>query len=137
MLIKINFKKRNGFTIIELIFIIMIISILIMISFPRLTDIINKAYDTKIQKAVGTFRNFMSMFYQENNKYPDTTNDFEELKNDVLIDYGEIPDLDEYVKSHNYSADNDSDPKTYELELVSSKTNKTYIITPNGVTTSP
>jgi len=108
-----------------------------MISYPRLFGIIEKAYDTNIKISIGTFRNFMNMFYQDNNKYPVSTNNYNDLINDVLIEYGEIPDLDEYVKSHNYSADNDSDPKTYELELVSSKTNKTYIITPNGVTTSP
>jgi|AntRauTorckE6833_2_1112554.scaffolds.fasta_scaffold69229_2 general secretion pathway protein G len=130
-------EKKEGFTIIEFLLIMIIISILIMISYPRLFGIIEKAYDTNIKISIGTFRNFMNMFYQDNNKYPVSTNNYNDLINDVLIEYGEIPDLDEYVKSHNYSADNDSDPKTYELELVSSKTNKTYIITPNGVTTSP
>src|SRR6056297_4247132 len=127
-------RIASGFTLIEVIIIIVVISILVMISYPRLIGINDKAYDTNIQLSIGTFRNLMSMFYQEHDKYPDTTNDFEELKNDILIEYGEIDDISEYIVSHDYSVDNDADPKTYQLELVSSKKNKTYIITPDGLT---
>ena len=79
----------------------------------------------------------MAMYYQENNKYPDSTNDFNYLKNNVLDEYGELEDISNVLASDSYNADNDSDPKTYKLELVSSKSDKTYIVTPNGVTTSP
>ena len=127
---------NKAFTIIELLFVIVIISILVMISYPRLTGITNKAYDTNIQSSAGTFRNLMNMFYQDNNKYPSDTYDFIEIKDNILSEYGQLGDIKEVLDSHSYTVNNESDPKFYKLQLISSKSDKTYIITPDNVKTT-
>lgn len=119
---------------IEILIVIIIISILILLSYPRLVEVIDKSYDVNIKKIAGSFRNFMSMYIQDHNRYPESIYNYNQLKDDLLNEYGELSDITEIIKSDNYEVDNSSNPKTYTLKLVSSKTNKIYIITPTGFT---
>ena len=125
-------RDEWGFTIIELLFIILVISIIVTFVYPLFNDIIERAYDVNLKKTIGSFRNLMSMYYQDNNKYPDGSYSFYELKDNVLIEYGHLGNINDVIESQNYKSSND-ESKTYELKLVSSKTKKIYIIDQDGV----
>jgi len=128
----------EGFTLVEFLFVIIILSILVMISFPRLTGIRDKANDTNILNTAVTFRNFMAMYYQDNQQFPSSNgdNEYNYLRENILIEYGELPDISKHIREDEYTVDNASDPKTYELEIKSSNTDKIYKIKPNGINTS-
>ena len=125
-------RDEWGFTIIELLFIILVISIIVTFVYPLFNDIIERAYDVNLKKTIGSFRNLMSMYCQDNNKYPDGSYSFYELKDNVLIEYGHLGNINDVIESQNYKSSND-ESKTYELKLVSSKTKKIYIIDQDGV----
>ena len=122
----------------ELLLIIVLISILALLSYPRLIGFIDKANDTNIITASGTFQNLMNMYYEENNKYRETSsqNKFKDLIENKLNEYGEISSIKRFLDSNTYIVDNSSNPKTYKLKLISSFTKKVYIITPKGINTS-
>ena len=130
------FEKIFGFTLLEVLFVLFILSLLFLLIFPRLTNVLNRSYDINIRKTANTFRNLMSMYYQDHNKYPKDSYNFIQLKEDILSQYGQLGNIGNALKSHSYSANNSSDPKYFELKLTSSKTNVIYIITPNDVKTT-
>ena len=128
-------NNNNGFTIIELLLIILIISILVMIAYPRLIGLVDRANDTNIVSDLGVLHNFMNMYYQDYNKYPETTseNELVDLVNNKLEEYGKITNIFEHIKSDNYYVNNNSEPKTFTLIIISNNTNKEYILTPNDL----
>ena len=130
-------KLYDGFTLIELLIIILIISILVLISYSRFVGIRDKANDTNIQAAAGNFRKYMAMYLQDYNKYPvvSTSNEYQTLINE-LDEYGKLDKLTGFIKDDEYKVDNDSKPKSYELKLVSSHSENTYVITPSEIKTN-
>jgi general secretion pathway protein G len=73
-----DFRKKNkGFTIIELLVIISVISILAAAFLPRLTGVIDKAKIANVREEFRNLRNSMTIIYFGNNEYPE---DIEKIK---------------------------------------------------------
>ena len=127
--------NKKGFTLIEFLIVLLVLSILILLTYPRIIGVKNKAHDTNIQNAGGTLRKLMEAYHQENDIYPivNSENEYKYLKNNILKEYGELPDISKYIKDDNYSVENNLIQKDYELRIESSNTQNTYIISPDGV----
>lgn len=64
------FKKQGGFTLLELLIVIVIIGILALLIIPNITSAPKKARDTKRKTDVTTVRKSLEEYYVSNNAYP-------------------------------------------------------------------
>ena len=70
-----SFKKQGGFTLLELLIVIVIIGILALLIIPNITSAPKKARDTKRKTDVTTVRKGLEEYFVNNNVYPATLND--------------------------------------------------------------
>lgn len=66
-------NKQQGFTIVELLIVIVVIGILTTITVISFKGVQNRAYDSSVQSDFNKFTNFFEMFKIDNSKYPTTT----------------------------------------------------------------
>lgn len=71
--------KQTGFTIVELLIVIVIIGILAAITIVAYNGIQNRTYDTAIQSDVTNFAKKIEVFYVDNGKYPTTLSELDSL----------------------------------------------------------
>lgn len=69
-------NKESGFTIVELLIVIVIIGILAAITIVSYTGITNRANTTKAQSNAASLQSVAEVYFTEQNKYPATTADF-------------------------------------------------------------
>jgi len=66
-------KKNNGFTLIELMVVIVILGILAAVIAPRIPKFVEKAKENKTKANLANLRSALSLYYSDNNgKYPVT-----------------------------------------------------------------
>ena len=66
-------KSRKGFTLIELMVVIVILGILAAVVAPRIPQFVNKAKEGKTKGNLGTLRSTLNIYYGDNDgKYPNT-----------------------------------------------------------------
>ena len=68
-----SFKKQGGFTLLELLIVIVIIGILALLIIPNITSAPKKARDTKRKTDITTLRKGLEEYFVNNNVYPPTT----------------------------------------------------------------
>lgn len=66
-------KKQNGFTLVELLIVIMIIGILATMAVPQYNKMVNKAKWTEAVSILGQLKNACEIYYAEHSKYPNST----------------------------------------------------------------
>ena len=67
-------KSRKGFTLIELMVVIVILGILAAVVAPRIPQFVNKAKEGKTKGNLGTLRSTLNIYYGDNDgKYPNDT----------------------------------------------------------------
>ena len=66
-------KKQGGFTLLELLIVIVIIGILALLIIPNITSAPKKARDTKRKTDITTLRKGLEEYFVNNNVYPDST----------------------------------------------------------------
>src|SRR3989344_8395595 len=65
-----KFKKNKGFTLLELIVVIAVISILAVILLPRFVRITKPANDSRRLADIRTIQGYLELYYQQNRSYP-------------------------------------------------------------------
>lgn len=66
-------KKEGGFTLLELLIVIVIIGILALLIIPNITSAPKKARDTKRKTDITTIRKGLEEYFVDNNVYPDSS----------------------------------------------------------------
>ena len=72
MSIKLSFARNNGFTIVELLIVIVVIAILAAISIVAYNGIQNRAEASKTVSAIQAYKKALSLYKIDNNLYPTT-----------------------------------------------------------------
>lgn len=65
-----HLQKNAGFTIVELLIVIVVIAILAAISIVAYTGIQNRAHDSALQSDANVIRKVIKMYYADNGSYP-------------------------------------------------------------------
>ena len=65
-----NLNKRNGFSLVELMIVIVIIGVLAAVAVPIYTSNVKKAKMSEADAALGTIRTQLRVYYGENGSYP-------------------------------------------------------------------
>ncbi|MFZ1242661.1 MAG: type II secretion system protein [Candidatus Saccharimonas sp.] len=123
-------KKTSGFTIVELLIVIVVIAILAAISIVAYNGIQNRAYDTTIQSDLSTLAKKYELYKIDstNNKYP--------VGNDQLATLGfRLGNKDAYAVAPNvkYNLINCTNyGVSYVVTAVSKSSKKFYIASANG-----
>jgi len=68
-----SLKKQGGFTLLELLIVIVIIGILALLIIPNITSAPKKARDTKRKTDITTLRKGLEEYFVNSNVYPDST----------------------------------------------------------------
>src|SRR6478752_2117955 len=69
------FRKQGGFTLLELLIVIVIIGILALLIIPNITSAPKKARDTKRKTDITTVRKGLEEYFVNNNVYPNALSD--------------------------------------------------------------
>jgi len=67
-----RFKNQDGFTLIEIMVVIMIIGLLALMVAPRLRGVADKAKRTKAQADIAEFKQGLDRYYLDSGSYPTT-----------------------------------------------------------------
>jgi type II secretion system protein G len=65
-------ERAPGFTLIELIVVMMIVALLVAIAAPRYFGSLQKSKETALQQTLAVTRDALDKFYGDNGKYPDS-----------------------------------------------------------------
>ena len=65
-------KRASGFTLIELIVVMVIVALLVTIAAPRYFGSLQKSKETALHQTLAVTRDALDKFYGDNGKYPDT-----------------------------------------------------------------
>jgi len=68
------FKNQKGFTLVELMIVIVIVGILAAVAVPIYTGNVKKAKQSECDAALGTIRTALRVYYAEHGAYPTVTN---------------------------------------------------------------
>ena len=69
-------RKQKGFTLVELVVVVMIIGILVAIAAPKMVNITGDATDNSVRMSLNVVRDAIETFASQNaGSYPDDTND--------------------------------------------------------------
>lgn len=122
-------NTKNGFTLIELMLVLALLTILAGITVPRLIGLDQKAEDTAIYSVGASIRSAMEVYHQFKGEYPAEVDDWQEL--DQLLDIMEFAQMnDYYINSFEYSTDDQEN--NYLIKVSSSSSGKEYLIKNDG-----
>lgn len=65
-------KRARGFTLIELIVVMMIVAMLVTLAAPRYFGSLQKSKETVLRQTLAVTRDALDKYYGDNGKYPDT-----------------------------------------------------------------
>ncbi|MBS1261364.1 MAG: Type II secretion system protein G [Calditrichaeota bacterium] len=72
-------KNRKGFTLIEILIVVVIVAILAAISVPIYLEYVKGARAADAQSQIGAIYNAAKMYYQDNDLWPNSIDELEEL----------------------------------------------------------
>ena len=74
------YKKRHGFTLVELLVVLSILALLLTLAVPKYFTSIEKAKDATLKQDLNTLRESLDKYYADNGQYPKTLDDLVEHK---------------------------------------------------------
>ncbi len=116
-------SKKNGFTIVELLIVIVVIAILAAISIIAYNGIRNRADNTSVQSDLSQVRKLMEVYKIDKGSYP-TATDAELAKVSMKIS---LPSYDTTINQENFYYCLNSDSGDFAV-VVRSKSGSTYYI---------
>ncbi len=122
-------RKQSGFTIVELLIVIVVIAILAAITIISYTGIQNRAYDAAVSSDLNSYAKKASLFAADKGRYPDTDNELSTLglaatKSAYVIS----PDV-----SHNLIPCRTSSPYDFAIAAISKSGKRLYATGSGGV----
>lgn len=107
-------KRKEGFTLIELMIVVAIIGILAAVAIPRFADLITKSKEGATKGNLGALRSSVSIYYGDNEGYFPVTLDSVDFVGST--DYIEvIPEIKLAIHTDNNNVDNfNADDPTYD-----------------------
>lgn len=123
--------KQAGFTVVELIVVIVVIGILATITVVAYNGIQNNGYDSSVKSDLSTLAKKLDIFYGDNYKFPSTSADLESLKLKV--------NQSAYNTSRvlNFSYCANTDRTAYALGAISKSGKQFSITSSNGIQEYP
>jgi len=70
-----NFKRNNGFTLIEILVVLVILAMLLSVAAPRYFGSVDKSKETVLKQNLFQIRDALDKYYSDVGKYPDTLDD--------------------------------------------------------------
>ena len=74
------YKKRHGFTLVELLVVLSILALLLTLAVPKYFTSIEKAKDATLKQDLNTLRESLDKYYADNGQYPRALDDLVEHK---------------------------------------------------------
>lgn len=119
--------SQKGFTLIELMLVLALLTIFAGIAVPRLISLNHKAKDTAIYSVGASIRSAMEVYHQFKGEYPAEVDNWQEL--DQLLDIIELGQMDDYhIGSFKYYDKGNN----YLIKVSSSSSGKEYLIKNDG-----
>jgi general secretion pathway protein G len=101
-------KSEAGFTLVELLIVLMVLGILATIAIPRFKDMSGKANQVKMKSELKQVQTALELYYAENNEYPVDDAAFEPALDDL------VEDVDIAAYEFAYTR---TDAKTYSIDV--------------------
>lgn len=106
-------KSEQGFTLVEMLLVLVVIGILTSISIPGLAGVRKQADSTAVQLEMSGIKNLLELEYMDNNYlYPESQTEFELLKIDNPENY--IYESINFGKDYSLKSKTDADGNYYE-----------------------
>ncbi|MEC9488791.1 MAG: prepilin-type N-terminal cleavage/methylation domain-containing protein [Halanaerobium sp.] len=126
-------KDRNGFTLIELMIVIVVIGILASIAVPKISDVREKANIAVIKSELHNIQTAMEMFYVDHNQYPEDAT----LTGDATGDIGETSYDLAVNLDYSYTYETTSEGYLVYIQYPASDGQYFYVEDGQGVESSP
>ena len=124
-------KKEGGFTLLELLIVIVIIGILALLIIPNITSAPKKARDTKRKTDITTVRKGLEEYFVDNNSYPVNLSDLTQGSAPIIKTLPTDPkNTGAFV--YTYSPANSNTTYTLSACLENDQDNGTNVISPSS-----
>jgi len=135
-IIKNPYKEKNGFTLVEILVVIIVLGILAGLAVPRLMAVREKAEDAAIASVAGTIKTGLEIYFIEQEVYPPNAASWGELFMDGgthHVDSIDLETMGEYnISSFSYQMQVDGGNHYYLMEFESVSTGRKYYLGEKG-----
>jgi type II secretion system protein G len=125
-------KKEGGFTLLELLIVIVIIGILALLIIPNITSAPKKARDTKRKTDITTIRKGLEEYFVDNNVYPNALTDLQAGSAPIMKTIPSDPKSGGAPYVYTYTPANSNTTYTLSACLENDQDNSTDVIAPSS-----
>ena len=120
-------KNQGGFTLVELMIVVIIVGILAAVAIPMYQGATERAKASEAVAALGTIRGAMRVYYAEHGTYVNASfTDGAQVTNGSVLDVSDTDLLGRYFSSECYTFDGVPTANAYSIECLGSASTATY-----------